>query len=151
MEFHWKKPPLLRILVSPRNIQERLAGTKKTPMSHAAWHRCYAMKSFSMFSGGPIQGLGSVCFLFLFLLLFLILFCLLFYYFFGFFHLGLFWICFFDLFFIFSSNRGRCGRVTVVNSKAWRVYDTVDGRNPAPPGMVLKPCKKWDKQPTSTG
>ena len=24
---------------------------------------------------------------------------------------------------------------------------TVDGRNPAPPGMVLKPCKSWDKLP----
>ena len=29
---------------------------------------------------------------------------------------------------------------------------TVDGRNPKqPPGMVLKPCKEWDKLPTSTG
>jgi len=27
---------------------------------------------------------------------------------------------------------------------------TVDGRNPAPPGMY-KPCKQWDKLPTSTG
>ena len=27
---------------------------------------------------------------------------------------------------------------------------TVDGRNPAPPGMY-KPCKSWDKLPTSTG
>ena len=30
-------------------------------------------------------------------------------------------------------------------------FDTFDGRNPAPPGMVLKPCKFWDKLPTSTG
>ena len=109
----------------------------------------YAMKSFSMFSGGPIQGLGSVFFCF-----FLILFCL--FLFFLIFPFGpildlFFSFVFFFLFFNFSSNRGRCGRVTVVNSKAWRVYDTVDGRNPAPPGMVLKPCKKLDKQPTSTG
>ena len=31
------------------------------------------------------------------------------------------------------------------------VDDTVDGRNPAPPGMLLNPCKYWDKLPTSTG
>ena len=30
-------------------------------------------------------------------------------------------------------------------------FHTVDGRNPAPLGMVLKPCKSWDKLPTSTG
>ena len=31
--------------------------------------------------------------------------------------------------------------------------DTVDGSesHSQPPGMVLKPCKKWDKLPTSTG
>ncbi len=28
---------------------------------------------------------------------------------------------------------------------------TVDGWNPTPPGMVLKPYKYWDKLPTSTG
>ncbi len=28
---------------------------------------------------------------------------------------------------------------------------TVDGWNPAPPGMVLKPYKSWEKLPTSTG
>ena len=29
---------------------------------------------------------------------------------------------------------------------------TVDGRNPKqPPGMVLKPCKEWDKLPISSG
>ena len=28
---------------------------------------------------------------------------------------------------------------------------TVDGRNSAPPGMVLKPCRQWDKLATSTG
>jgi len=27
--------------------------------------------------------------------------------------------------------------------------DTVDARNPAPPGMVLKPGKKEDKRPTN--
>ena len=31
------------------------------------------------------------------------------------------------------------------------MYNTVDERNPAPPGMVIKPCKYWDKLPTSTG
>ena len=30
------------------------------------------------------------------------------------------------------------------------IYQTVDGRNPAPPG-IYKPCKSWDKVPTSTG
>ena len=30
--------------------------------------------------------------------------------------------------------------------------NTVDRfRNPAPPGLCLKPCKSWDKLPTSTG
>ena len=37
-----------------------------------------------------------------------------------------------------------------------RVYQllsnfTVDGWNPAPPGMQINPCKQWDKLPTSTG
>ena len=53
-------------------------------------------KSFSMLSGGPIQGLGYIfLFLFCFVLFFLFIFCFLF------FHLGLFWIFFFDLFFWF--------------------------------------------------
>ena len=29
--------------------------------------------------------------------------------------------------------------------------DTVDGRNPAPPGMYKTLYKSWDKLPTSTG
>ena len=47
-----------------------------------------------MFSA-PIQGLGSICFF-----CFILFFCFYFVYFlfFLFFHLGLFWICFFDLF-----------------------------------------------------
>ena len=32
------------------------------------------------------------------------------------------------------------------------VSPIVDGRNPKqPPGMYPKPCKQWDKLPTSTG
>ena len=66
-----------------------------------------------MFPGGHIQGLGSICFIY---------FCLMIFCIFWFFHLGLFWICFFDLlfcffFYIFSFNRGRYGRVTVHNPK----------------------------------
>ena len=35
--------------------------------------------------------------------------------------------------------------------KSWNHHlDTVDGRNPAPPGMY-KPWKQWDKLPTSSG
>ena len=41
--------------------------------------------------------------------------------------------------------------LTLEESSPFFSFHTVDGRNPAPPGMVLKPCKSWDKLPTSTG
>ena len=42
------------------------------------------------------------------------------------------------------------GFFTLLGCFFWSV--TVDGWNPKqPPGMVLKPCKSWDKLPTSTG
>ena len=52
------------------------------------------------FLGGPIQGLGSICFF----ILYFVYFCFSIWAYFG----------FVFLFFTFSSNRGRCGRVTVV-------------------------------------
>ena len=53
-----------------------------------------------MFSGGRIQGLGSICFFCFVYFYFYFLFIFVYFLFFIiFFHLGLFWICFFDLFF----------------------------------------------------
>ena len=43
---------------------------------------------------------------------------------------------------------------SMILTKSNQWIDTVDGWNPAPPGMVLKPGKYWDKLPklpTSTG
>ncbi len=52
------------------------------------------------------------------------------------------------------------GYVYIIHSLVWYGFQsmpcgcyvhTVDGRNPAPPGMYLYTVKSWDKLPTSTG
>ena len=75
----------------------------------------YAMKSFSMFSGGPIQGLGSVffCFFFDIVLFIFVFFDFSIWAYFGF----VFFICCFFCFLIFLLTEGDVGELPLLTLK----------------------------------
>ena len=53
----------------------------------------------------------------------------------------------------YDARRGSDPKQRAISPRAGNLVDTVDGRNPAPPGMytTLYSTISWDKLPTSTG
>ena len=111
LQFSFKKKKRNPV---PGWVPQKTCPVKKKTKTKKTKKNKIKTNPLACFLGDPSR--DSVPFVFVVFILCFFVFCCLFL-FFLFFHVGLFWICFFDLFFNFSSNRGRCGRVTVVNAK----------------------------------